>query len=207
MDAAPAQAPTVCRVQHPAPNFTAEFYMPDGSFKQQSLSDFRGKYVVLMWYPLDFTFVCPTEITQFSDKKGEFDAMDTVVIACSVDSVHAHKEWAGKERKKGGLKPMALPMLSDQTHNIAKAYGCLTDGGVSLRATYIIDGNGTLRHIGQNDLPVGRNADEYVRLVQAFKYTDQYGEVCPASWKPGAKTMKPSHDEKLTVDYFAAQES
>ena len=155
---------------------------------------------------MDFTFVCPTEIVQFSDKKGEFDAMDTVVLAASIDSVHAHKEWAGKERKKGGLKPMALPMMSDLTHSISASYGCLTDDGVTLRATYIIDPQGTLRHISQNDLPVGRNVDEYIRLVQAFKYSDQYGEVCPASWKPGAKTMKPDHGEQLTVDYFAAQE-
>ena len=129
--------------------------------------------------------------------------MNCVVLACSIDSVHAHKEWAKKERKKGGLAPMALPMLSDLTHSISQAYGCATDEGVALRATYIIDDKGTLRHIGQNDLPVGRNADEYVRLVEAFQYTDKYGEVCPATWKKkGDKTMKPSHDEKLTQDYF-----
>lgn len=197
-----AAAP-VCRVQHPAPEFEAECYMPDGTFKNCKLSDFRGQYVLLMWYPLDFTFVCPTEIIQFSDKKAEFDAMNCVVIACSIDSVHAHKEWANKDRKKGGLKPMAVPMLSDLTHSISKAYNCNTDGGVALRATYIIDDKGILRHIGQNDLPVGRNADEYVRLVEAFQYTDKYGEVCPATWKKkGDKTMKPSHDDKLTQDYF-----
>ena len=198
-------APTVCRVQHPAPDFTAEVYCPDGSMKKVKLSDYKGKYLVLMWYPLDFTFVCPTEIIQFSDKKAEFDALNCEVLACSIDSVHAHKEWANKERKKGGLKPMNLTMLSDLNHKISKAYGCNTDDGVSLRATYIIDGNGTLRHIGQNDLPVGRNADEYIRLVQAFQYSDKHGEVCPASWTPGAKTMKPSHDDKLTQDYFGAQ--
>ena len=100
---------------------------------------------------------------------------------------------------------MALPMLSDLTRDISKAYNCHTDDGMSLRATYIIDDKGILRHIGQNDLPVGRNADEYIRLVQAFQYTDKYGDVCPASWKPGGKTMKPSHEEKLTQEYFGAQ--
>ena len=121
MDAQPAQ---VCRVQHPAPNFEAEVYYPDGTFKKVQLSDFKGKYLVLMWYPLDFTFVCPTEIIKFSDAKPEFDAMDCVVLACSVDSVHSHKEWSKKDRKKGGLDPMALPMLSDLTHKIAADYGC-----------------------------------------------------------------------------------
>merc|ERR1711908_55956 len=194
MDAKPA-GPVVCRVQHPAPDFSAEVYYPDsGLFKQVKLSDFKGKYLVLMWYPLDFTLVCPTEIIKFSDAKPEFDAMDCVVLACSVDSVHSHKEWSKKERKKGGLDPMALPMLSDLTHKISADYGCLTDGGCTLRATYIIDDKGVLRHIGQNDLPVGREVTEYIRLVQAFQYSDKYGEVCPASWKPGKKTMKPDHD-------------
>merc|ERR1712194_422255 len=107
-------------------------------------------------------------------------------------------EWANKDRKKGGLAPMAIPMISD-------SYGCLCDDGVALRATYIIDGTGVLRHMSINDLPVGRNVGECIRLVQAFQHTDKFGEVCPASWKPGAKTMKPSHDEKLTKDYFEGQ--
>lgn len=202
MDAVPVSA----RVQKPAPEFEAEVYYPDSnSFKKVKLSDFKGKYVVLMWYPLDFTFVCPTEIIKFSDAKAKFDEMDCVVLACSIDSVHSHKEWSKKDRKKGGLAPMALPMLSDLNHKISAAYGCLTDDGMTLRATYIIDGNGTLRHIGQNDLPVGREVDEYIRLVQAFQYTDKYGEVCPASWKPGAKTMKPDHESDLTKTFFEGQ--
>ena len=141
--------PVVCRVQHPAPEFEAEVYFPDSnSFKQVKLSDYKGKYVVLMWYPLDFTFVCPTEIIKFSDAKAEFDGMNCVVLACSVDSVHSHKEWSKKDRKKGGLAPMAIPMLSDLSHKISSDYGCLTDGGCTLRATYIIDDKGVLRHIG-----------------------------------------------------------
>lgn len=201
MESKPA---TVCRVQHPAPEFEAEVYMPNKQFKKVKLSDFKGQYVLIAWYPLDFTFVCPTEIIQFSDKKEEFDKLNCAVMVASVDSKHAHKEWAGKERKKGGLAPMNIPMLSDLTHKISDAYGCLTDEGVTLRATYIIDDKGVLRHQSQNDLPVGREVDEYVRLVQAFQHTDKYGEVCPASWKPGKKTMKEGHEEKLTQDYFAA---
>jgi len=205
MDFAKGEKP-VCRVQHPAPEFEAEVFFPDSnSFKNVKLSDYKGKYVVLMWYPLDFTFVCPTEIIKFSDAKAEFDAMDCVVFACSVDSVHSHKEFSKKERKKGGLAPMALPMLSDMNHKIAYNYDCLTDGGMSLRSTFIIDDKGNLRHIGHNDLPVGREVSEYIRLVQAFKYSDKFGEVCPASWKPGAKTMKPDHDADVTKTFFEGQ--
>ena len=192
-------------VRKPAPSFKGMSWW-NNKFQEISLDQFKGKYVVLFFYPLDFTFVCPTEIVQFSDKVKEFEEMNCQVIACSVDSHFTHKEWTKKDRKKGGLGPMAIPMLSDLSHQIAKDYGCLIeeggDHGVAFRATYIIDGTGTLRHMCINDLPVGRNADEYVRLVQAFQYTDEYGEVCPASWKPGKATMKADPDSEKTQQYW-----
>ena len=194
-------AQTVAQVQKPAPHFKAMAYW-DGKLKEISLDMFKGQYVLLVWYPLDFTFVCPTEILDFSDKAKLFEDEKCQVIFASVDSQFAHKEFALKDRKKGGLNPMNVPMMSDLSHKISKSYGCYLDSGndegVTLRATYIIDGNGILRHLSMNDLPVGRNADEYLRLVQAFKYTDENGEVCPAAWKRGKATMKPDHDEKIT---------
>ena len=192
-------------VRKPAPAFTGMAYW-NKKFQEISLEQFKGKYVVLFFYPLDFTFVCPTEIVQFSDKVAEFEKHNCQVIAASIDSHFTHKEWTKKDRKKGGLGEMAIPMLSDLTHNISRDYGCLiedgADAGVAFRATYIIDDKGILRHISINDLPVGRNADEYLRLVEAFRYTDQYGEVCPASWKPGQATMEADPDSKKTQEYW-----
>ena len=160
-----------------------------------------GKYVVLFFWPLDFTFVCPTEICQFSDKAAEFEALNTQLIGCSIDSHFTHREYTLKDRKKGGLGPMNMPLLSDLTHQIARDYGTLIedgeDAGVSFRSTFIIDGKGILRHVSISDLPVGRNVDETIRLVKAFQYSDEHGEVCPASWKPGKATMKPGDEAQL----------
>ena len=192
-------------VRHPAPHFAGMSWNKT-KFEKISLDQYKGKYVVLFFYPLDFTFVCPTEIVQFSDKIAEFQKMNCEVIACSIDSHFTHKEWTKKDRKKGGLGPMQIPMLSDLSHQISRDYGCLIedgdDAGVSFRATYIIDGKGILRHMSINDLPVGRNADEFIRLVQAFQYTDEYGEVCPASWQPGKATMHADPDSKKTEEYW-----
>ena len=150
--------------------------------------------------------MCPTEICQFSDAFPEFDKINCQVIGCSIDSHFTHKEWTKKDKKKGGLGPMQIPLLSDLSHNISRDYGALIedgdDAGVAFRATYIIDGNGILRHKAINDLPVGRDANEYIRLVQAFQYTDEYGEVCPAGWKPGAATMVPNPDSKKTEEFW-----
>jgi len=174
----------VATIRNPAPLFEAEAWF--NGFKQVKLSDYRGKYVVLFWYPLDFTFVCPTEIVQFSDRADEFRQLGCEVIAASTDSKFSHMEWTKKDRKKGGLGQMNIPIISDITKRISSTYGCLIkkggDEGVTFRATYIIDGKGILRHISISDLPVGRNVDEVVRLVKAFQYTDEFGEVCPASW-------------------------
>lgn len=195
----------VCKVRKPAPSFKGQAWW-NKKFQEISLEQFKGKYVVLFFYPLDFTFVCPTEIVQFSDKKAEFDKLDCQVIACSIDSHFCHKEWTKKDRKKGGLGEMQIPMLADVSKDISKDYGCLIedggDAGVAFRATYIIDKEGILRHQTISDLPVGRNADEFIRLVQAFQYTDEYGEVCPASWKPGAATMHADPESKKTEEYW-----
>merc|ERR1711872_660769 len=147
---------------------------------------------------LDFTFVCPTEIIAFSDRANEFRAINAEVVGVSVDSQFTHLAWIKTPRKDGGLGPLDIPLLSDLTHKISKDYGVyLEDAGHTLRGLFIIDGKGTLRQITMNDLPVGRSVDETLRLVQAFQYTDQHGEVCPAGWKPGADTIIPNPSDKL----------
>eukprot|EP00760_Papus_ankaliazontas_P028516 PhM_4_TR3752/c2_g1_i2/m.4645/K13279/PRDX1; peroxiredoxin 1 len=190
------------RVQKPAPAFSATALMPDGSFKTLTNKDFEGKYTVLFFYPLDFTFVCPTEIIAYSDRFAEFQAIGCNVVACSVDSHFSHLAWTMQDRKKGGLGQMNIPILADLKKDIARDYGVLLDDGVAARGLFIIDPKGTLRQITVNDLPVGRNVDETLRLVQAFQYTDVHGDVCPAGWTPGSKTMKP--DPKGSQTYFAA---
>ena len=167
-----------------------------------------GKYVVLFFWPLDFTFVCPTEIASFSDASGEFDAINTQVIGCSIDSHFTHREYTLKPRNQGGLGTMNIPMVSDLNKSIARDYGCLIEGddedsGVAMRATYIIDGNGTLRHYSINDLPVGRNVEEVLRLVKGFQYTDEHGEVCPSGWTPGKATMTPDVASEKLADFWA----
>ena len=158
-------------VRKPAPAITATAYH-NFEFKQFSLDDYKGKYVVLFFYPLDFTFVCPTEIIAFSDAARVFRENECEVVGCSIDSQFSHMEYCMKTRKQGGLGEMDIPLVADVTKQIAKDYGCLIDhggdNGVAFRATYIIDRNGIIRHISINDLPVGRNTDEILRLVQAF---------------------------------------
>lgn len=186
-----------------APDFESNSYVFGKGFEKVKLSNYRGKYVVLFFYPLDFTFVCPTEILQFSDNADKFREAGCEVLACSVDSEFSHMEWCKKARDEGGLGEMKIPIIADVTKQISNAYGCLIPGaGITFRATYIIDDKGILRHISMNDTPVGRNVDEVLRLVKAFKHTDVFGEVCPAKWQPGQKTMKTSHDDPKTKEYF-----
>ncbi|XP_015590257.1 peroxiredoxin-2 [Cephus cinctus] len=169
----------------------------NGEFKDIKLANFRGKYLVFFFYPLDFTFVCPTEILAFSDRVEEFRKLNVEVVAASVDSHFTHLAWINTPRKEGGLEKIKIPLLSDLTHKISKDYGVyLEDLGHTLRALFIIDGKGILRQITMNDLPVGRSVDETLRLVQAFKYTDEHGEVCPAGWKPGQDTIIPNPVDK-----------
>ncbi|XP_055338691.1 peroxiredoxin-2-like [Paramacrobiotus metropolitanus] len=192
---------TKALIGKPAPQFHGITAVINGDFKDVSLKDYLGKYVVLMFYPLDFTFVCPTEITAFSDRITEFKALNTEVLAISVDSHFTHLAWIKTARSEGGLGPVKIPLLSDLTHRISKDYGVyLQDAGHTLRGLFIIDGKGILRQITMNDLPVGRSVDETIRLLQAFQYTDQHGEVCPAGWKPGDDTIVPNPNQKL--EYF-----
>ena len=170
----------VAQIGKPAPAFTAPAYF-EGEMPEVSLSDYRGKWVVLFFYPLDFTFVCPTEIQGFNDKKAEFDKLNAQVIGASVDSVHSHKAWCA-----GALGQMNYPLISDMSHRISRDYGVLIeDKGISLRGLFLVDPEGVLRSYMVNDLSVGRSVDEVLRLLQAF----QSGELCPVGWKPGEKTL------------------
>ncbi|UJR09995.1 hypothetical protein I4U23_014219 [Adineta vaga] len=189
------------QISKPAPTFDG-LAVINGEFKETSLSDFKGKYLVLLFYPLDFTFVCPTEIIAFSDRIQEFKSINTEVVAISVDSQFTHLAWINTPREQGGLGKIQIPLLSDLTHQISKDYGVyLQDVGHALRGLFIIDGRGILRQITMNDLPVGRSTDETLRLLQAFQYTDKHGEVCPAGWHPGSDTIIPNPEEKLK--YFS----
>jgi len=191
------------KIRHAAPAFTADAVV-DGEFKTVSLADYKGKYVVLFFYPMDFTFVCPTEIIAFSEKAAEFRKLGCEVLGCSVDSKFSHLAWTNTPRKKGGLGQLDIPLLSDFNKEIGQAYDVLVDvgeeTGATFRGVFIIDGEGKLRQSTVNDCPVGRNVDEILRLVEAFQFTDEHGEVCPAGWKKGSKTIKPTVD--ASKEYF-----
>ncbi|XP_059161728.1 peroxiredoxin-2-like [Physella acuta] len=188
------------QVQQPAPDFSGQAVV-DGQFKELKLSDFKGKYLVLFFYPLDFTFVCPTEIIAFSDNIDKFKQLDTAVVGVSTDSHFSHLAWINTPRKQGGLGGLKYPLLADFSKNIAREYGVLIENsGVALRGLFIIDPKGIVRQITINDLPVGRSVDETVRLVQAFQYTDKHGEVCPANWKPNSDTIIPTPEG--SKEYF-----
>ena len=196
-------------VGKPAPKFSGDAYH-NGKFVNINSEDYAGKYVVLFFYPLDFTFVCPTELLSFDDNATAFESNNTVLIGCSVDSKFSHMRWSQTPLEKGGLRELKYPLLSDISRQIATDFksliDCGNDKGVTLRSTFIIDGKGVLRHMSYNDLPVGRNVEEIVRLVKAFQYVDEHGEVCPAKWaKKGDPTMKASHESKETEEYFKNQ--
>lgn len=186
-----------------APDFTATAVV-DQEFKEIKLSDYRGKYVVLFFYPLDFTFVCPTEITAFSDRYSEFSSRNTEVLGVSVDSQFSHLAWIQTERKNGGIGDIAYPLVADLKKQIARDYEVLDEeAGVALRGLFIIGPDGVIRHSTINFLPVGRSVDETLRVLQAFQYVDTHpDEVCPANWTPGDKTMNP--DPVKSKDFFAA---
>nr|CCC91983.1 putative tryparedoxin peroxidase [Trypanosoma congolense IL3000] len=185
------QAYRTAMVREAAPEFAGKAVV-DGKIKDISMNDYKGKYIVLFFYPLDFTFVCPTEIVSFSDASAEFEKLNTQVIAVSCDSHFSHLAWVETPRKKGGLGEMKIPLLSDFTKEISRDYGVLVEEqGLSLRALFVIDDKGILRHVTINDLPVGRNVEEVLRVVQAFQYADKNGDVIPCNWKPGKETMKP----------------
>lgn len=179
-------------VSHKAPDFAADAYV-NGEFKKVSLADYKGKKVVLFFYPLDFTFVCPTEILAFSDRIEDFKKRNTQVVGASVDSKFTHKAWADTDRSEGGIKGVNYPLLSDLTKQIARDYGVLLeDAGIALRGLFIINKDGILKHATINHNDLGRNIDEVLRVVDAIDYTEEHGEVCPANWKQGDKAMKPT---------------
>eukprot|EP00775_Hariotina_reticulata_P012210 gene12210-12347_t len=183
-----------------APDFEAPAVI-DGEIRNISLSDYRGKYVVLFWYPKDFTFVCPTEIIAFSDRFKEFDAINCQVIAASTDTEECHLAWIKTPRNRGGLGYMQIPIVADTTKVIASRYGVLLEkAGIALRGLFIINPEGIIQQITINDLPIGRSVDETLRLVQAIQFHAKYGEVCPANWKPGDKTIVADPDRSL--EYF-----
>ena len=177
-------------VAKPAPEFEAQAVMPDGSFKQIKLSDYKGKYVVLFFYPLDFTFVCPTEIIAFSEKQGEFEKRNTQVIGVSIDSHFSHLAWRNTDRKKGGLGDIAYPLVADISKQVSKDYDVLADMGIAFRGLFLIDKEGIVQHQLVNNLPLGRNVDEALRLVDALQFHEKNGEVCPANWKEGEDGMQ-----------------
>lgn len=192
------------QVQQKAPDFKAQAVMEDGSFKQISLSDYKGKKVVLFFYPLDFTFVCPTEIITFDKKIDEFKKRGVQVLGVSIDSHFSHLAWRQTPRKEGGIGEIRFPLIADLTKDISRAYGVLLEnGGVALRGTFLIDEEGVLRHQVINDLPLGRNIDEALRMVDALDFVQKHGEVCPAEWHPGGDTIKPT--PKDSKEYFSKQ--
>jgi len=189
------------RIRKPAPDFSATALV-DGEFKTVKLSDYKGKYIYLFFYPLDFTFVCPTEIIEFSNRVADFAKAGVQVLGASVDSHFVHLAWVQTPRKQGGLGEIKFPLISDLTHEISKQYGVyIEEDGHTIRGSFIIDPKGLVRHISQNDNSVGRNVDEALRLVQGYIYSDAHpGDVCPVNWVPGKDSMK--EDSKLSKSYF-----
>ena len=187
-------------VSKPAPDCGAQAVMPDGSFEQLELSSYKGKYVVLFFYPLDFTFVCPTEIIAFSEKNAEFEKRNTQVLGVSIDSHFSHLAWRNTDRKVGGLGEIKYPLVADLNKQISKDYDVLADMGIVFRGLFLIDREGVVQHQLINNLPLGRNVDEALRMVDALQYHEKNGEVCPANWSAGADGMKP--DPKGSQEYF-----
>lgn len=178
-------------VQKQAPDFTANAVFPNGETKQIKLSDFRNdKYVVLFFYPFDFTFVCPTEIIAFSNHLGEFEKRNVQVLGCSIDSHHTHRAWRNTKIEEGGIGNITYPLISDVNKTIARDFGVLLEGGMALRGTFLIDRQGVVRQETINDLPLGRSVEETLRLVDALQHTEEHGEVCPAGWNKGKTAMK-----------------
>jgi len=187
-------------VTQKAPEFKAQAVV-NKEFKDVSLADFKGKWVVLFFYPLDFTFVCPTEITAFSDRVEEFKKHGAEILAVSVDSKYSHLAWVNTARKEGGLGDIKYPILSDMTKQISRDYGVLMENaGIALRGLFLIDPNGMVKYEVVHENAVGRNVDETLRVLQAFQHVAQTGEVCPANWSKGQDAMKPG--PQPSKEYF-----
>lgn len=185
-------------VTREAPDFAAQAVMPDNTFAELKLSAYRGKYVVLFFYPLDFTFVCPSEIIAFDKMIEKFTEKNCQVIGASVDSHYTHLAWKNTPRSQGGIGPIQYPLVSDLQKSISRDYGVLLESGphagVALRGLFLIDKDGNVRHELINDLPLGRNVEEVLRVLDALQFTEVHGEVCPANWKEGQEAMKPTRE-------------
>jgi peroxiredoxin 2/4 len=179
-------------VTKPAPDFAAQAVLPDNSFAELRLSSYRGKYVILFFYPLDFTFVCPSEIIAFDKALAKFKQKNCELIGVSVDSHFTHWAWKNTPRNEGGIGPVQYPLVADLNKSIARDYGVLLDAGIALRGLFLIDKAGVVRHAVINDLPLGRSVDEALRVLEALQFTEEHGEVCPANWRPGEEGMKPT---------------
>jgi len=193
-------------IQRPAPDFNNVISVEAGQFKEVSLNDYTGRWLVLFFYPMDFTFVCPTEIIAFDRALPEFAKIRTAVVGVSTDSEYSHLKWTELSRKEGGLGPnLQLPLIADRNTKISRDYGVLIEEqGIALRGLFIIDPKGVLRQITINDLPVGRSVEETIRLVKAFQFTDTYGEVCPSDWQEGGASIKANPKDSL--EYFSSVE-
>lgn len=178
-----------------APDFEATAVVGSEFKENFRLSDSNGSYRLLFFYPLDFTFVCPTELHAFEEKVADFKKLNCEVIACSVDSHFSHHAWLQVDKNKGGIKGVSYPIVADINKTIARDYDVLIEqDGVALRGAFLIDKEGVVRHQTVNDLPLGRNVDEFIRLLEALQFSEENGEVCPANWNKGSKSMKPNHD-------------
>mgnify|MGYP005839420977 CR=1 FL=1 len=184
-----------------APDFAAQAVMPDNSFDELRLSVYRGKYVVMFFYPLDFTFVCPSEILAFNAAVDAFKEKNCEILGISVDSHYTHLAWKNTPVNDGGIGQIKFPLVSDLDKGISQAYGVLLSEGVSLRGLFLIDKGGVIRHMIVNDLPLGRSVDEAMRMLDALQFHEQHGEVCPANWKPGQEAMKPTPEG--VADYLS----
>jgi peroxiredoxin (alkyl hydroperoxide reductase subunit C) len=177
-----------------APEFTAPAVLPSGAIEDNfNLSDLKGKYVVLFFWPLDFTFVCPTEIIAHDRRMADFKARGVEVVGISIDSQFTHFAWRSTPVDEGGIGPVQFPIVADVKHDITRAYGIEhPEAGVALRASFLIDREGIVQHQVVNNLPLGRNVDEMLRMVDALQYTEEHGEVCPANWREGEDAMTPT---------------
>ena len=191
----------MCLVTKQAPEFEAEAVMPDNSFETIALSSYRGKYVLVFFYPLDFTFVCPSEILAFNRQLQDFKAKKCEVLGISVDSVYTHLAWKNTPVDQGGIGQVQFPLVSDIAKSISADYEVLLENGVSLRGLFLIDREGIVRHELVNDLPLGRNVDEALRVIDALQFFEEHGDVCPANWRPGEDAMKPTPEG--VADYLA----
>jgi len=189
-------------VGKPAPEFRSKAVINGKIVDDFRLSEYRGKYVLFFFYPLDFTFVCPTELHAFQERLGEFEERNAQLIGCSVDSWFSHAAWLDVPKSKGGIQGVSYPLVSDLNKTISANYEVLKeDEGIAYRGLFLIDRQGIVRHQLINDLPLGRSVDETLRLLDALILHEQHGEVCPANWKRGAKSMKPSGEG--LVEYFS----